>query len=617
MSQLFVPGCNSYLPDLPLKGWEVSQMKQSIGVTRREFVKMSGMFLAGVGCGLPLPSWAASAAPGIEQSSPASRYEFEIGYAPLTIDGRQGRATAINGSVPGPLVHLREGDDVTLRVTNRLMDTKHSSIHWHGLLVPFPMDGVPGVNFPGIEPGESYEYRFPVVQAGTYWYHSHSRFQEQTGAYGPLVIDPKDGDPFSCDRDYAVVLSDWSFEDPETIFRHINLLDHYYNYQQRTLGDFFRDIGEHGFVETVSERNAWGNMRMSPVDLADVTGATYTYLMNGHSPDMNWTALFNPGETVRLRFINAATMTNYDVRIPGLDMEVVMADGKAVRPVPVHEFRIGVAETYDVLVRPRKDQAFTIFAESLDRSGFARGTLAPEAGMQAPVPALRKRPVRTLEELGMAAMGKNIFGLMLGHGDMEAGGTGMDGMDHGGHGQQDPRIPGPNGPAPFEPGTWNPNVAMVAMSPRYRLDQPGIGLGQDGWRVLVYDDLVSEEPQPYASTVDREMTINITANMERYMFSFDGMKFSEHPGPYYFRHNERLRLFLVNHTMMDHPIHLHGMWMQLENGADKLPYKHTILTKPGEVVSALITPVEKGDWAFHCHLLYHMEAGMFQVVRVA
>lgn len=578
-------------------------------ISRRDFIKATGagLFLAGLHCALPLPAWALTANSGIKRAARQRRYDLTIGYSPIRIDGREGISTGINGTVPGPLVHLREGDDVVLNVTNRLMDTEHASIHWHGILVPFRMDGVPGVNFNGIQPGETYEYRYRVKQAGTYWYHSHSRFQEQTGTYGPLIIDPKDGEPFDFDRDYPVVLSDWSFEDPETIYRHINLVGHYYNFQRRTVWDFFDDIGERGFADTVADRTAWGRMRMSPVDLADVTAYTYTYLMNGHSPDMNWTALFNPGETIRLRFINASTTTNFDVRIPGLDMEVVMADGKAVRPVSVHEFRIGVAETYDVLVRPKKDQAFTLFAESLDRSGYTRGTLAPEAGMKAAVPALRPRPVRRLEDIGMGGMAQG----------------GMAGMNHDKMGggtnppQHDPRIPGPNGPTPFKPDKENSNVAMVIMNPKYRLDEPGLGLGGDGWRVLTYADLVSTEPQPYSKTVDREMTINITANMERYMFSFDGKKFSEHPGPYLFRHNERLRLFLVNHTMMEHPIHLHGMWMQLENGADKLPFKHTILTKPGGVLSALITPIEKGDWAFHCHLLYHMEAGMFQVVRVA
>ena len=575
-------------------------------MTRREFVRATGagIFMAGLGFSLPVPTWALDSSYGIQRKASKRRYDLTIGYSPIQIDGREGRSTAINGTVPGPLIHLREGDDVILNVTNNLMDTAHSSIHWHGILVPFRMDGVPGVNFSGIQPGETYEYRYRVVQAGTYWYHSHSRFQEQTGAYGPLIIEPKDGEPFNYDRDYPVVLSDWSFEDPETIFRHINLMGHYYNFQRRTVGDFFHDIGERGFSETLAERMAWGKMRMSPVDLADVTGYTYTYLMNGHSPDMNWTAIFTPGETVRLRFINASTMTNYDVRIPGMDMKVVMADGKAVRPVSVHEFRVGVAETYDVLVRPKADKAFTLFAESLDRSGYTRGTLAPEPGLEAPVPPLRPRPVRGLEDIGMGAMV---------HGGMHHGK-----MAHGNHpAKTDPRIPGPNGPTPFKPKESRSNVAMIIMNPSYRLNEPGLGLGSDGWRVLTYEDLVSTEPQPYAATIDREMTINITANMERYMFSFDGKKFSEHPGPYFFRHNERLRLFLVNHTMMDHPIHLHGMWMQLENGAEKLPFKHTVLTKPGEVVSALITPIEKGDWAFHCHLLYHMEAGMFQVVRVA
>jgi len=578
-------------------------------ITRREFIRAAGagLFMAGLHVALPLPAWAITANPGIRKLNAQSRYDLTVGYSPIRIDGRKGEATAINGTVPGPLVHLREGDEVILNVTNELMDTEHSSIHWHGILVPFRMDGVPGVNFNGIQPGESYQYRYRVKQAGTYWYHSHSRFQEQTGTYGPLVIEPKDGEPFAYERDYPVVLSDWSFEDPETIFRHINLMGHYYNFQRRTLWDFFDDVGDRGVLNTFADRMAWGKMRMSPVDLADVTAYTYTYLMNGHSPDMNWTALFNPGETVRLRFINASTMTNYDVRIPGLEMQVVMADGKAVRPVSVHEFRIGVAETYDVLVRPREDRAFTLFAESLDRSGYTRGTLAPEPGMEAAVPMLRPRPVRRLEDIGMGMMDDKILG-EIDHDQMKRGKQ---------QSKHDPRIPGPNGPEPFIPDRKGSNVAMVIMNPKYRLNEPGIGLGNDGWRVLTYDDLVSIEPQPYAETVDREMTINITANMERYTFSFDGKKFSEQPGPYLFRHNERLRLFLVNHTMMEHPIHLHGMWMQLENGAGMLPFKHTVLTKPGEVLSALITPIEKGDWAFHCHLLYHMEAGMAQVVRVA
>ncbi len=582
------------------------------GLTRRNFIKGAGagLFLAGVRLSWPLPAWAESLDTGINAVRPQTRYDLTIGYSPIRIDGQKGISTGINGSVPGPLVRLREGDDVVLNVTNDLHDTAHSSIHWHGILVPFPMDGVPGVNFAGIGPGQTYQYRYHVRQAGTYWYHSHSRFQEQTGAYGPLVIDPEDGEPFEYDRDFPVVLSDWSFEDPEAIFRHINLEGHYYNYQRRTVGDFFRDAEKHGLGSTLADRMAWGKMRMSPVDLADVTAHTYTYLMNGHSPAMNWTAKFAPGETIRLRFINAAATTNFDVRIPGLDMEVVMADGKAVEPVPVHEFRIGVAETYDVLVRPQKKRAFTIFAESLDRSGYTRGTLTPAAGMEAKVPALRPRPVRKLEDIGMAMMSGSSSGEM-GSNDMQHGHT-----DNGNLPKPDPDIPGPNGPKPFMPEK-NANVAMVVHNPRYRLNEPGLGLGKDDWRVLVYEDLVSAEPHPYKHTVDREMTINITANMERYMFSFDGMKFTEHPGPYLFRHNERLRLFLVNHTMMDHPIHLHGMWMQLENGVEKLPFKHTILTKPGEVLSALITPIEKGDWAFHCHLLYHMEAGMFQVVRVA
>lgn len=586
-------------------------------MSRRRFLKGlgAGIFVTGLNGMLPLPAWALA--------SPRKLHEGLAGYAPQThfdlafrdtaiaIDGRQGRATAINGSVPAPLLRWREGSEVTLDVSNHLEDAAHASIHWHGVLVPFRMDGVPGVNFNGIQPGETYRYRFPVKQAGTYWYHSHSRFQEQSGAYGPIIIDPKDGEPFRYDREHVVMLSDWAFEDPETIYRNINLDPDYYIYYQRTLFDYLHDVREKGFGDANAELLPFRKMNMSSRDLSNVTGSIYTYLVNGHSPDMNWTGMFEPGETVRLRFINASAMSNFDVRIPGLDMRVVSADGRRVRPVDCHEFRIGVAETYDVLVRPEESRAYTIFAESLDRSGFARGTLAPEPGMEAEVPRMRPVVDRRLEDIGMGMMRGKYFGGM--------DGAMMEQMRQKRKKMQDGDVPGPNGPMPFMPDEGDPNVAMAVMDPKGRLGEPGIGLGKDGWRVLTYQDLILAEPQPYKAAIDREMTINITANMQRFMFSLDGKKFTDQPGPYLFRHNERLRLFMVNHTMMEHPMHLHGMWMQLETGRgnDELPFKHTILVKPGEVVSVRITPVEKGDWAFHCHLLYHMEAGMFQVVRVA
>lgn len=586
-------------------------------LSRRDFLKTvaSGLFVTSIGPTLPLPGWSSTTDRdrGSISKRPRSEYNLEIDYAPLELDGRTQplQATAINGSVPGPLVHLKEGDRVRLNVTNSLHDSAHASIHWHGLLVPPEMDGVPGVSFEGIPPGETYHYEYEVEQAGTYWYHSHSAFQEQTGTYGPLVIDPKDGEPFDYDRDHTVVLSDWTSDDPANVFRNLKLGEHYYNFQQRTVWDLLDEFERQGIKPTMAERLAWGDMRMSPVDLADVTGAEYTYLMNGQAPDDNWTGLFEPGETVRLRFINASAMSTFDVRLPGLEMDVVMVDGKAVDPVPVEEFRISVAETYDVLVRPKGKRPYTVFAESLDRSGYARGTLATKARQEAPVPDPRERPVRSLEDIGMGSMKDMYF---------DVDGSSMEGtMDHGGHDRPvNPDVPGPNGPKPFVPDS-GVNVAMVNHNPRMRLDDPGIGLGEDGRDVLTLSDLSSAEPQVYPSEVDREMTINLTGNMERFRFSFDGRKFSDQPGPYLFRHDERLRLWLVNHTMMEHPIHLHGMWMQIENGRshDDLPYKHTVLLKPGEMLPVLITPIEKGDWAFHCHLLYHMDAGMFQVVRVA
>lgn len=582
-------------------------------INRRRFLKQLGLgvFVTGMNASLPLPAWAKNGLSALEGGHDKV-FDLEYRYTPFEIDGKKGTATAINGTVPAPLLRWREGDHVRMNVKNSMPDTEHTSIHWHGILVPFRMDGVPGINFNGIHPGETYEYHFKVKQYGTYWYHSHSFFQEQTGAYGPIIIDPKEKDPIKYDNEHVIVLSDWTFEDPRDVFRNLHKIEGYYNFQRRTIFDLFEKMKKIGKEKALRDWLSWDKMRMSPVDILDVTGYAYTYLINGQSPDMNWFGKVEAGKTTRLRVINASAMTNFDVRIPGLDMEVVMADGKPVKPVKIHEFRIGVAETYDVLIRPSKEKAYTFFAEAEDRSGHARATLAPEKGIEASVPGLRKRPVRDLEEIGMGMMDENVFG----------------GMDHSKMKQmkknqkkkpkQDPDVPGPNGPEPFKPPKDDQEVVMVITNPQYRLDEPGLGLGDDGWEVLRYTDLKNAAPQPYKPIVDREMTVNLTANMERYMFSLDGKKFSDQPGPWLFKHNERLRLFMVNHTMMDHPMHLHGMWMQLENGSehDEIPFKHTVLVKPGEKLSVLITPIEKGDWAFHCHFLYHLEAGMFQVARV-
>ena len=530
----------------------------------------------------------------------------------MPIAGQSARPITLNGTSPGPLIRLKEGQDVTLRVTNLLDEP--TSIHWHGILLPPEMDGVPGVSFAGIMPGETFTYRFPLRQSGTYWYHSHSGLQEQIGHVGPLVIDAEQREPFRYDREHVLLLTDWSFEDPSTIFHNLKTGEGYYNFQERTLGDFIADVDRQGLASTWEARAMWGRMRMSSRDIADVTGATYTYLLNGHSPDDNWTALFRPGETQRLRVINGSAMSYFDVRIPGLEMTVVAADGQPVRPVPVEEFRIGVAETYDVLVTPKDDVAYTIFAESMDRSGFARGTLAPRMGMVAPVPERRRIADRGMEAMGahegmdhgsMAGMDHSNMGGMD-HGSM----TGMDhssmaGMDHA---QMDST----------ESATGTAMLPVGVAQPGSRLDQPGIGLDARERRVLVYQDLKAIAPWPDRRPPGRELELHLTGNMERYMWSFDGKKFSEVSGPIHFDKGERLRLILVNRTMMEHPIHLHGMWMELENGAGELiPRKHTLNVKPGERLSALITADAEGSWAFHCHLLYHMDAGMFRVVKVA
>jgi CopA family copper-resistance protein len=596
-----------------------------------------------------MPGWSAQAR-SLAQAAPASLsgpvIDLSIGRGILNIDGRRSPAIAVNGSTPAPLLRWREGEEVTLNVTNTL-DTD-SSIHWHGILLPFQMDGVPGVSFPGIAPGETFTYRFRLRQSGTYWYHSHSGLQEQAGHYGPIIVDPAGADPVSYDREHVIVLGDWTFQPPHELFDHLKKSAESLNFNRRTAQDFLADAREDGLGETMADRAAWGRMRMMRTDLADVTGVTYDYLINGRGPADNWTGLFRPGERVRLRIINAAAMTLFNLRIPGLAMTVVQADGQAVRPVETDEFQIGVAETYDVIVTPREDRAYTLMAETADRSGYARATLAPRAGMTAEVPELRPTPLLTMRDMGMNpdAMGGGMdHGSMTGaaaggaamdHGAMNHGAMNQGSMDHGAmnHGamNDDSMEPSAMGASSMAGGAMGagsmgamtshdhamgPGVANTAMSPVSRLHEPGLGLGDVTHRALSYDQLESLEPNDDPRAPGREMEIHLTSNMERYMWSFDGVRFSEVTSPIVFQEGERLRMHLVNDTMMNHPIHLHGMFFELVNGHGRTnPRKHTVIVKPGERLSIDITADEPGDWAFHCHLLYHMHAGMMQVVSV-
>lgn len=579
----------------------------------------------------------AYAMPEMGGMAPQNEFDLRIARTPFAIGTRAGSAVTANGQLPGPVLRWREGDTVTVRVHNQLEEV--TSVHWHGILLPPDMDGVPGVSFGGIQPGETFTYRFPVRQSGTYWAHSHSGGQELLGLYFPLIIDPRGQEPFQYDADHAIVLSDWSFETPEKILQNLKRQGGYYNFQRRTVPDLVRDLRDQGWSSTIAERLAWARMRMDPTDFADVSGYTYTYLMNGLAPDANWTGLFRRGEQVRLRFINAGAMTYFDVRLPGLKMTVVQTDGQNVQPVTVDEFRIAPGETLDVLVRPEAD-VYTIFAETMDRSGYARGTLAVREGMGAEVPERRRRPLRSMADMGMGA---DMPGMDMSAGDMPGMATGKPAAsvgsphDMGTHGSaptggmvqpmagmesrdmaplKGPSLPG-SMPVEHGPDTHGPGNSSVAMQSRSRLDDPGSGL-EAGGRVLVYADLKSVHAQADTREPAREIELHITGNMDRYMFSFDGKKYSEARTPIAFHYGERLRLILVNDTMMEHPIHLHGMWMELENGAGRYqPRKHTISVKPAERLSVAITADALGQWAMHCHLLLHMEMGMFRVVEVA
>ena len=554
-------------------------------VTRRRFVQG----IAGTAAWLATARhYARSAtAPSAPSVLTGTEFDLTIDALPVNYIGAPRIATAVNGQVPGPLLRFRQGDTVTIRVTNRLRVP--TSIHWHGFILPADMDGVPGVSFAGIAPGTTFTYRFAVNQSGSYWYHSHSRFQEQTGVYGSIVIERRDGERHRADREYSILMSDWTDLDPEHIYATLKRDSDYYNFGKRTVGDFLADARRQGVKPTLADRAMWGRMRMQPTDLVDVSGYAYTYLMNGTTPAGNWTALFKRGEKVRLRFINGSSMSFFDVRIPGLKLTVVAADGQDVEPVTVDEFRIGTAELLDVIVEPSDDRAYTIFAQSMDRSGYARGTLAPSAGLQAEIPPLDARPVLSMTDMGMS------------HGMSSM--PGMPGMEQGQH-------------LHHAPAEYGPGVDMRISEARVALSDPGPGLRDNGRRVLSYADLHTIGGPIDSRAPTRDIELHLTGHMERFMWSFNGEKFSE-AEPLRFRHGERLRIVLVNDSMMTHPIHLHGMWSEIEaDDGGFLLRKHTVSVLPAQRLSYLVTADALGKWAYHCHLLYHMEAGMFREVHV-
>ena len=605
-----------------------------LSLTRR---RLLGAGMLGAGMLSALPAWARGASihhggairSGFDEVSGAS-IDLTVGEGMHTVQGRRGHAIAVNGSVPGPLLRLKEGTSVRLNVHNTL--DEDTSIHWHGLLLPFHLDGVPGVSFPGIAPGKSFTAEFPVRQAGTYWWHSHSNLQEQAGHYGPIVVDPAGPDPVQADRDYVMLLSEFTPMHPHAIMDKLKKGEGYFNYQQTSFTD--------NYPLDAEQRRMWGRMRMMATDILDVTGSTYTYLANGHGPEEGLEYLFNPGERVRIRVINGSAMSFFNVRIPGATIHVVAADGQNVRPVPVQEFQIGTAETYDIVVEPT-GEAMTIVAEAMDRSGMAVATLARRPGARAPVPALRDPPLLTMADMGM---NHGAHGGGMDHGGMDHGGDAgvMGGMDHSqmDHSAMGHEIPAkttaaePMDMSGMDMGSMNmrdtsklpptvkigPGIDMVAMNPVDRMGDPGIGLDKVPHKVLTYNDLAALERNDDPRVPSRMLEIHLTGNMERYMWSFDGEKYSSvTDNPIRFAYNERVRVKLVNNTMMAHPIHLHGHFFELVNGAPEgfQPQKHTVIVQPGGFAQFDLTADEPGDWAFHCHLLYHMHSGMFQVVTVA
>jgi CopA family copper-resistance protein len=589
--------------------------------SRREFLCTTCLVYMGVFLPSFRPMWAAEpttkSADGFGElnATDPGGIDLYLEHKDLLIGGKPGRAITINGSIPGPVIRMQEGKEALIRVHNRLDES--TSIHWHGILLPFNMDGVPGISFPGIPAGETFTYHYPIRQNGTYWYHSHTGLQEQLGHYGQLILEPAKPDPVGYDVEHSIVLSDWTFEKPHRVLRKLKTMEGYYNFQRPTLANIDDQMKATGMslIEVLEKRLAWDRMRMDPTDIADITGATYTYLMNGKAAHENPTFIAKPGQRVRLRIVNASTMTFYDVRIPILPMTVVQADGQNIKPVETDEFRIGVAETYDVIVTLPDSRAYTLFAETMDRSGYARGTLAPRQGMSADVPEQRRRPMLTMADMGMIM-----------HGEMQD----MDGEDHEGMHDDMPHHASDDGHGKELPTTnliqrikhgpdqHGPASITMAQTAYRRTDYPGAGLGDDGWRVLTYNQLRALK-EPYdRRPPTRQFDLHLTGNMHKYIWGFDGKKWSQ-SDMIRFQYGERLRINMINDTMMSHPIHLHGMWMDLYVGAEDYgdnPRKHTVIVQPAELLTVDITADAPGQWAFHCHLLYHMEAGMFRTVAV-
>ncbi|MEA2114188.1 MAG: copper resistance system multicopper oxidase [Thermodesulfobacteriota bacterium] len=597
---------------------------EEIHMPRRQFVK--GMTVGGalLGLGLSPIRLLATSSPGEQPTLRGKRFDLTLAPQAVNFTGKERVATTVNGLVPGPVLRWREGDRVTLNVSNLLAE--QSSIHWHGIILPSGMDGVPDISFKGIGPGETFSYQFDVRQNGTFWYHSHSGFQEQTGMYGAIIIDPLEPEPFSYDREYVILLSDWSDEDPGAIYAKLKKMSGYYNFAERTTSDLVRDIKQKGVARTWAERSMWNRMRMSDRDLSDVTGYTYTFLMNGQTPAAGWTGLFKRGDKVRLRFINGSAMSFFDVRIPGMTMTVVAADGQNIEPVSVDEFRIGVAETYDVIVAPKDDRAYCIFAQALDRTGYARGTLTPDPSLRVEVPGFDPYPILTHQDMGMdmSTMSHYIDGKSAMTDNM-VNDHEMHSMKHSEHAMAGAMAPmDMRGPAGHGSNTkvihaeteFGPHVDARAQNPQYRLDDPGVGLRNNGRKVLSYADLRNLYSTPDPREPEREIQLHLTGNMARYMWSINGVKYAD-AEPLQFKFGERLRITFVNDTMMNHPMHLHGMWSDLETGdPNRIPRKHTVIVQPGSKISYLVTADAMGSWAYHCHLLYHM-LGMFRKVIVS
>jgi FtsP/CotA-like multicopper oxidase with cupredoxin domain len=489
-------------------------------------------------------------------------YELNIDYKNVKFSGKQAKAMAINDSIPAPVLEFNEGDTAIIKVTNHTKD--EGSIHWHGLLLPQEQDGVPYITYFPINAGETFEYKFKLTHAGTYWYHSHTRIDEQRGQYGAIIVHPKDGYQDEFDHDVVVQLSDWTDEDPHDVLKNLKKSGEWYAYKKNAV------ISIKGYLEN-SNLDAWISNRWQRMEGMDVSDVGYDAFLANGQPLLNLLPNAKAGDKVRIRLINSGASTYFDIQQNSGAFNVVAADGLDVQPITVNEFRVGMAETYDVIVTIPEVGGYEFAANNIDGTGGVKVNLGNNNSLHSPDPI---RP--------------NVFTKMMHHSDHEN-------VDHSMHKMM-------NKPEDIKGHEHHQHHIMGKVAP------------VEVAETLNYSMLKSREPITYEGDL-QEFTLKLTGDMESYNWSFNNTPLSK-ADTIKIDRGKIVRFHFKNESMMHHPLHLHGHFFKVISGNGEYDVlKHTVDVPPMGNVTIEFEANEYKDWLFHCHNLYHAKTGMARVVR--